>query len=141
MTQGSFFSTENEQPSLDTTATSNKYAPLAARMRPRTFDDYVGQSHLLKPGAPLRRMVENDRVSSIILWGPPGVGKTTLAEIIANLTHAHFVRISATSAGVADLRKVVEEARKLRKSTGQRSILLLTKFTASTKLNKMLSYL
>ena len=103
----------------------DQHAPLAARMRPTTFDEFVGQPHLIGPGAPLRRAVENDRLGSILLWGPPGVGKTTLAEIIANLTHARFARVSATSAGVADLRKVVEEARRLRKATGQRTILFI----------------
>src|ERR1700694_5809993 len=112
MTQGNLFGGEagQEQPEkLD------RHAPLAARMRPTTFDEFVGQQHLIGPGAPLRRAVENDRLGSLILWGPPGVGKTTLAEIIAHLTHARFARVSATSAGVADLRKVVEDARRLRK--------------------------
>ena len=82
-------------------------APLAARMRPRSFEEFVGQEHLTGEGAALRRLVEEDRLSSIILWGPPGVGKTTLAEVIANTTKAHFTRVSATTAGVADLRKAV----------------------------------
>jgi putative ATPase len=93
-------------------------APLAARMRPRSFDEIMGQEHLTAPGAALRRAVEADKLGSIILWGPPGVGKTTLAELIARLTRAAFVRLSATSAGVADLRKVVEEARLRRKASG-----------------------
>jgi putative ATPase len=102
-------------------------APLAARMRPLNFDEFIGQEHLTGPAAALRRAVESDRLSSIILWGPPGVGKTTLAEVIAGLTRSHFARISATSAGVADLRKVVEEARQRRKATGgkQRTILFI----------------
>jgi putative ATPase len=87
------------------------YQPLAARMRPRNFDEFVGQPHLVNPEAALRRAVENGRISSIIFWGPPGVGKTTLAEIIAGASSAHFSRVSAVSAGVADLRKVIEEAR------------------------------
>ncbi len=122
--QSSFFESDNfEQeeklPPLDPNA------PLAARMRPYSFDEFVGQEHLTAPGAALRKMVESDKLSSIILWGPPGVGKTTLAEVIARYTKAFFARVSATSAGVADLRKVVEEARKLRKATGRRTILFI----------------
>ncbi len=86
--------------------------PLAARMRPRTLDEIIGQEQILGPGKILRRSIESDKVSSVILWGPPGSGKTTLAEVIVLHTHAHFVRLNATSAGVADLRKVVEEARR-----------------------------
>src|SRR5579862_7001183 len=80
-------------------------------MRPRSFDEFFGQSHLVGTGAAFRRAVEADRLGSIILWGPPGVGKTTLAEIVARVTHARFERVSAVSAGVADLRRIVEEAR------------------------------
>ncbi len=93
-------------------------APLAARMRPRNLDEFLGQSHLVGPGAAFRRLVENDKLGSVILWGPPGVGKTTLAEIVANSTGAHFLRVSAVSAGVADLRKAVEEAKEARKPSG-----------------------
>ncbi len=81
-------------------------------MRPRALDEIVGQEHLLGPGRLLRRSIEGDAISSMILWGPPGSGKTTLAEVIARVTRAHFVRLSAVSAGVADLRKVVEDAQK-----------------------------
>ncbi|HEX2913813.1 MAG TPA: replication-associated recombination protein A [Chloroflexia bacterium] len=94
-------------------------------MRPLSFDEFVGQEHLTAPQAALRRAVESDRLSSVILWGPPGVGKTTLAEVIARITKAHFSRVSATSAGVADLRKVVEEARQRRKAYKQRTILFI----------------
>ena len=93
-------------------------APLAARMRPRRLDEFLGQRHLVGPGAAFRRLVESDRLGSVILWGPPGVGKTTLAEIVAATTGAHFVRVSATSAGVADLRRAVDEAREARKPGG-----------------------
>ena len=99
--------------------------PLAARMRPRTLDEILGQEHLLAPGRVLRRSIEEDRIPSMILWGPPGSGKTTLAEVIARLTHAHFVSLSAVSAGVADLRKVVENAKKLKQFSGQRTILFI----------------
>src|SRR5436309_1547878 len=81
-------------------------------MRPRTLDEILGQEHLLAPGRALRRALEADKVPSMILWGPPGSGKTTLAEVIARLTSSRFVALSAVTAGVADLRKVVEEARR-----------------------------
>lgn len=99
--------------------------PLAARMRPRTLDEILGQEGLLGPDRVLRRSIEADTISSMILWGPPGSGKTTLAEVIADVTRAHFVRLSAVSAGVADLRKVVEDARKLKQFSGQRTILFI----------------
>lgn len=99
--------------------------PLASRMRPRTIDEIIGQEQLLGPGKLLRRLVEADRVTSMILWGPPGSGKTTLAEVVARHTHARFVTLSAVSAGVADLRKVVDEAGKLRQFSRQRTILFI----------------
>jgi putative ATPase len=100
-------------------------APLAARMRPRTLDEIVGQAHLLAPGRALRRAIEADRISSLILWGPPGSGKTTLARVIAATTRAHFAAVSAVSAGVADLRKVVKEAQERRRLGGGRTILFI----------------
>jgi putative ATPase len=113
----------------DTTVATTKNVstgePLAARMRPRTLDEILGQEHLLAPGRVLRRSIEEDRIPSMILWGPPGSGKTTLAEVIARQTHAHFVTLSAVSAGVADLRKVVEDAKKLKQFSGQRTILFI----------------
>jgi putative ATPase len=99
--------------------------PLAARMRPHTLDEIVGQEHLLGPERLLRRTIEKDNITSMILWGPPGSGKTTLAEVIARQTHARFVTLSAVSAGVADLRRVVDEAQKLRQFTQQRTILFI----------------
>jgi len=100
-------------------------APLAARMRPRTLDEIVGQAHLLGPGRALRRAIEADRAGSLILWGPPGTGKTTLARAIAAGTQAHFAAVSAVSAGVADLRKVVKEAQERRRLGGGRTILFI----------------
>ena len=86
-------------------------APLAARMRPRTLDEFVGQEHIIGEGKLLRRAIESDRLfSSILLWGPPGSGKTTLAQIIANRTKSRFVTISAILAGKAELREVVAES-------------------------------
>ncbi len=87
------------------------HAPLAARLRPRSLDEIVGQRHLLGPGAPLRALIEADRLSSIILWGPPGTGKTTLAMVVASRTDRHFVSLSAVTAGVKDVREVIESAR------------------------------
>jgi putative ATPase len=98
--------------------------PLAARMRPRTLDEFVGQEQIVGPGRALRRAIESDQVPSMILWGPPGTGKTTLARIIANQTGAHFSALSAVSAGVADLRRVVADARKLR-AAGRRTVMFI----------------
>ncbi len=100
--------------------------PLAARMRPHALDEFEGQEEILGSGKLLRRAIESDKLfSSIILWGPPGVGKTTLAMIIANKTASHFETLSAVLAGVADIRRVVEEARERFNLYGQRTILLV----------------
>ena len=102
-----------------------KEAPLAARMRPRTFHDFVGQQHLIGEGHVLRKAIEADQLPSIILWGPPGSGKTTLAFIIANTTNSHFSPVSAASAGVTDLRRIIEEAKERHKLYQQRTILFI----------------
>ena len=104
---------------------SAKDQPLAARMRPRSLDEFVGQEHLVGPDHELRRAIEEDRVGSMILWGPPGSGKTTLARLIARVTSSHFVPLSAVSAGVADLRRHTEEARLRRAQGGKRTILFI----------------
>ena len=111
------------EPSLFSSSASVS-EPLAARMRPRTLDEFVGQEHIVGPGHALRRAIETDAVPSLVLWGPPGTGKTTLAEIIARMTGAHFASLSAVSAGVADLRKVVAEAQH-RRALGKRTVLFI----------------
>ena len=100
-------------------------APLAARMRPRTLGEYVGQEHLLGPGHILERSIQTGQIPSMVLWGPPGVGKTTLARLIAGLTNAHFIGVSAVTSGVADLRKAVEEAREARATQDLGTILFV----------------
>ncbi|NDC53935.1 MAG: replication-associated recombination protein A [Planctomycetia bacterium] len=100
-------------------------APLAARMRPRRLADYVGQAHVVGPGRLLRRLIEADRLGSVILYGPPGVGKTTLAEIIATETRRRFVELSATASGVRELREVLDAARRRLEDDGQRTCLFV----------------
>ncbi len=96
MTSSLFASTENE--------------PLAARMRPKTLEDFAGQEHLIAPGKILRSIIDSDRIPSMIFWGPPGVGKTTLASIIAGKTHAHFINFSAVTSGIKEIREVMKQA-------------------------------
>jgi len=99
--------------------------PLAARMRPRTLDEYAGQEHILGPGKLLRRAIEADRISSIILFGPPGVGKTTLAQIIAHATESRFERLSGVESSVADMRRVIAAAANRFGTAGVRTILFI----------------
>jgi len=100
-------------------------APLAARMRPRTLDEFIGQSHVAGPGALLRRGIEQDQLTSAVFWGPPGCGKSTLAMLIARHTRAHFETFSAVTSGVGEVRKAIEAARQRRQATGRRTILFV----------------
>jgi putative ATPase len=100
-------------------------APLATRMRPETLDEYVGQRHLLEPGSVLRRAIDEDRVPSMVLWGPPGSGKTTLAQLIAQVTKAHFEQLSAVTSGVRDVREAAAAAKDRLGQLGRRTILFV----------------
>ena len=105
--------------------TMKTQAPLAERVRPRTLDEFVGQEHILGPGKMLRRAIEADRLSSVIFWGPPGTGKTTLARIIANHTAAEFVTLNAVMSGVKDLREVVDAAKERMRLYKKRTLLFV----------------
>src|SRR3989449_10234044 len=100
-------------------------APLATRMRPRSLEQFVGQEHILGPGKLLRRAIEADRLPSIIFSGPPGTGKTTLAYVIAEITHAKFIRISGVESNVAEMRRVIASATNRLRTSGQRTILFI----------------
>src|SRR5436305_3807150 len=99
-------------------------SPLADRMRPRTLDEYVGQEHLIGPGKPLRAQIERDDIGSLIFWGPPGTGKTTLAKIIASMTRAEFIEFSAVLSGIKEIKQVMAEAERARQY-GTRTIVFV----------------
>ncbi len=105
--------------------TTNTAAPLATRMRPRSLEEFVGQEHILGPGKLLRRAIEADRLPSVIFYGPPGTGKTTLARVIAEMTHAKFVRISGVESNVAEMRRVLASATNRLRTSGQKTILFV----------------
>jgi putative ATPase len=115
---------ENDEKATASEAASTS-APLAARMRPRTLDEFVGQEHILAPGKLLRRAIEADRLPSVILSGPPGTGKTTLAHVIADMTRAKFERLSGVESNVAEMRKVVASAANRLRTSGQKTILFV----------------
>src|SRR4051794_8413109 len=112
---------------------THESAPLAVRMRPRDLDELVGQQHLLAPGAPLRRLVEGDQPMSLLLWGPPGTGKTTIASIVSGQTNRHFVEVSAVSAGVKEVRAAIDTARSRLVSSGQETVLFVDEVHRFTK--------
>lgn len=114
-----------EDDAADAAPAADAGGPLAARMRPRALDEFAGQSGVMGPGTLLRGAIERDQLSSIVLWGPPGCGKSTLARIIARSTRAAFEEYSAVTSGVADIRKVIERARERRRQLGRRTILFI----------------
>lgn len=127
MTQSLFDNEPADQPGksrIDPTE-KDRNSPLAARMRPSTLEEFIGQSHIVGDGTVLRRAIEQDTLSSMIFYGPPGVGKSTLASIIANTTRAHFENFSAAIQGVPELRKVIEAARLRRRANGARTLLFV----------------
>src|SRR3981081_578357 len=103
----------------------NSAAPLATRMRPRSLDEFVGQEHILGPGKLLRRAIEADRLPSVIFSGPPGTGKTTLAYVIAELTHSKFIRLSGVESNVAEMRRVIASATNRRRTSGKKTIVFI----------------
>lgn len=114
----------------------NTFQPLAARMRPENLAQYIGQQHLLAAGKPLPRAIEAGHLHSMILWGPPGTGKTTLAEVIARYANADVERISAVTSGVKEIREAIERARQNR-NAGRRTILFVDEVHRSTKASRM----
>jgi len=103
----------------------NGYSPLAVRMRPRTFDEFIGQEAVVGKQCYLRKMIEKDQIPSLILFGPPGTGKTTLAQMVANVTHSDFEKINAVSAGISDIRKIVDQAKEQLKFYQKRTIIFI----------------
>lgn len=138
MRQTTLFDMEEEPaaPVSRDTLEPDMNAPLADRMRPQTLEEYMGQKALVGPGHALRQMIESDSVTSMILWGPPGVGKTTLARIIARGTKSRFVNFSAVNTGVRDIRVIMQEAEKPGKRGSIRSCSWM-RSTASTNPSRM----
>src|SRR5438034_1497169 len=113
---------DNTPPEMPRASDSKR--PLAERMRPERLEDYIGQEHILGPEKPLRRQIERDELTSIILWGPPGVGKTTLAKLIARVTRCEFIPFSAVLSGIKEIKAVMADAERLRR-LGKRTILFV----------------
>src|SRR5580698_8031965 len=111
-------------PTPESTARQRRAAPLAERMRPRNLAEYAGQEHLIGPGKPLRVQIEHDDPASMIFWGPPGVGKTSLAKIIAETTQASFIEFSAVTSGIKEIKQVMADAAKAAEM-GSRTILFV----------------
>lgn len=111
--------------------------PLAERMRPETLEEFIGQEHILSKGKMLYRAIVTDNISSAIFYGPPGVGKTTLARIIANTTKANFYELSAVNSGTSDVKKIIKEADDNQKFYSKKQYYLLMKYIDSTKLNRI----
>ena len=114
-----------DDPDVDTVSPAAADAPLAERMRPANFDEFVGQEDVLAPGRPLREAIERDRLQSIILWGLPGTGKTTLARLIAKATQARFVSFSAVMAGIKEIKEVMAAAEQTRRQLKRRTIVFV----------------
>ena len=120
---------------------NTRQLPLASRMRPEKLDEIVGQLHIIGKDKLLYRAIKADRLGSIILYGPPGVGKTTIARVIANTTKSYFYKLNATNAGIKDLEKIIEEAKFNQNAYQKGQFYLLMKFIALIKLNKIICFL
>src|SRR3989442_2908627 len=116
---------DSENPEFGSGENQKPDRPLADRMRPRTLNEFVGQQKIVGPGRALRKMIEEDRLQSLIFWGPPGTGKTTLARIIADQTAARFVPFSAVSSGIREIREVMSEADEYRRRLGKRTVVFI----------------
>ncbi|WP_310963268.1 replication-associated recombination protein A [Nocardioides terrisoli] len=135
MDEGLFETPGAPAPARGGTLAGNTHAsaPLAVRMRPRTLDELVGQRHLLSPGSPLRRLIEGDQPMSLLLWGPPGTGKTTIASIVSGQTNRVFVEVSAVAAGVKEVRAAIDAARARLAGSGQETVLFVDEVHRFTK--------